>query len=115
MTKTVETLLYTLKPGTGAEFDRIMREVSVPLHDSVEMDVVAYGPSLHDSDAYFLIRAYDSLDELESSQKVFYQSEDWRSGPRNAIVERIVTSLKVVSDLPESAVEALRQTQRKPG
>ena len=58
--KTVEFLLYTLKPGTGKDFHRIMKEVSVPLHRSVGMDVISYGISAHDDDAYYLIRAYNS-------------------------------------------------------
>lgn len=32
--KTVEILLYSLRPGTGHEFHQIMHEVSVPLHRS---------------------------------------------------------------------------------
>lgn len=108
MSKVVEILLYTLKPGTGSEFHKIMDEVSVPLHRSVDMDVVSYGNSLHDADAYYLIRAYDSLDHLNSSQDAFYKSEGWRSGPRTDIIGRIATSLKSVLLLEPQAVEALR-------
>ena len=74
MSRCVETLLYTLMPGTGAEFHALMREVSVPLHRASGLDVVAYGPSLDDADRYFLIRAYRSLDDLTSSQETFYAS-----------------------------------------
>ncbi|WP_062115482.1 NIPSNAP family protein [Aureimonas sp. AU40] len=112
MTRLIETLLYTLKPGTGGEFDRIMHETSVPLHRRHGMDVVAYGPSLHDPDAYVLIRAYRSLDHLRDSQDAFYLSEDWREGPRSAIVERIEASLKAVSELPAASVDALRGMRR---
>ncbi|MBB4000765.1 NIPSNAP family protein [Aureimonas pseudogalii] len=108
MPKVVETLLYTLKPGTGAEFDRIMRDISVPLHQRIRMDVVAYGNSLHDPDAYFLIRSYDSLEHRQVSQDAFYRSEDWRAGPRAAIIERIATSVNVVVDLPPDAVDVER-------
>jgi hypothetical protein len=109
MNKVVEILLYTLISGTGSEFHKIMNEVSVPLHRNVHMDVVSYGNSLHDPDAYYLIRAYDSLDHLNSSQDAFYKSEAWRSGPRNNIVERIGTSLKSIVVLDLEAVEALRR------
>lgn len=109
MTKVVETLLYTLKPGTEREFHTIMQDISIPLHEKAGMDVVAYGPSLHQADAYLLIRAYRDLDQLTQSQADFYQSADWRSGPRAAIIERIATSLKAVTELPIAAVDALRQ------
>lgn len=106
--KTVEFLLYTLKPGTGKDFHRIMKEVSVPLHRSVGMDVISYGISAHDDDAYYLIRAYNSLSHLKTAQDTFYDSEAWRHGPRQVIIDRISISVKSVLTLTESAVEHLR-------
>jgi hypothetical protein len=64
---------------------------------------------LHDPDAYYLIRAYDSLDHLNSSQDAFYKSEEWRSGPRTDIIKRIGISLKSIVVLDLEAVEALRR------
>ncbi|SCW87318.1 NIPSNAP protein [Paenibacillus tianmuensis] len=110
MSRVIEILLYTLKPGTGGEFHRIMQEISVPLHRKVGMDVVAYGNSLHDPDAYYLIRSYDSLDHLGSSQDAFYKSEAWRNGPRVDIIERISTSLKSVVSLSPEAIDELRRS-----
>ena len=69
--KTVEFLLYTLKPGTGKDFHRIMTEESAPLHRSAGMDIISFGISAHDNDAYYLIRAYNSLSQLKSSQEFF--------------------------------------------
>lgn len=110
MNRVIEILLYTLKPGTGSEFHRIMDEISVPLHREVGMDVVAYGNSLHDPDAYYLIRSYDNLEQLDSSQEAFYNSAAWRNGPRAAIIERIQTSLKSVITLSPEAIHELRQS-----
>lgn len=110
MNKVIEILLYTLKPGTGPDFHKIMQEISVPLHKKTGMDVVAFGNSLHDSDAYYLIRAYDSLEQLNSSQDHFYASDAWRKGPRADIIGRIATSLRTVMPLDSNAVEKLRQS-----
>ena len=109
MTKAVEILLYTLQAGTGDEFHTIMQTLSVPLHRSAGMDVVAYGKSSHDPDAYYLIRAYDDLPHLEASQEAFYKSDAWRSGPRAEIIARIATSLKAVVPMSLEAIEALRR------
>ena len=109
MMKTVEILLYALQPGTGDAFHAIMQSESVPLHQSVGMDVVAYGKSAHDSDAYYLIRAYDDLRHLEASQEAFYRSDAWRNGPRAAILSSIVTSLKTVVPMTADAIDAMRQ------
>ena len=57
------------------------------------IDVVAFGPSLHDQDAYYLMRSYASLEELERSETAFYGSEEWRLGPgRTSWLASITTS-----------------------
>jgi hypothetical protein len=58
--------------------------------------VVGFGPSLADEDLYYLIRAYPSLAELQRSQDAFYASDEWRHGPREAIVSRIESDISVV-------------------
>jgi len=60
------------------------------------VDVVAYGPSLDDPDLYFLMRAYASIADLRESQDAFYGSEEWRQGPREAIVSLIESDISVV-------------------
>jgi len=106
--RTVEILQYTLKKGSGEEFHKVMLEVSVPLHAKNGIDVVAYGNSLHDADSYYLIRAFESEEQMKSVLEDFYASAGWRSGPREAIIDRIETSLKSVLALSLSAVDGLR-------
>lgn len=77
----VEILQYTLKKGSGEEFHQIMREVSAPLHTRNRIDMVAYGNSLHDADSYYLIRAFESEQQMKSILDDFYASAGWRSGP----------------------------------
>lgn len=105
--KIVEILQYTLKTGSGAEFHRIMSEVSVPLHLKHGIDVVAYGNSLHATDSYFLIRAFDNEETMSITLEDFYSSDDWCSGPRKDIISRIELSLKSVLALSQSAVNGL--------
>ncbi|MGO2370183.1 MAG: NIPSNAP family protein [Serratia sp. (in: enterobacteria)] len=107
--KTVEILLYSLQTGTGEAFHQIMHEISVPLHRTCGMDVVRYGQSLHDPDSYYLIRAYDNAEHLETSQSAFYASDAWRSGPRESIIALIASSIKSVIALDNAALGALRQ------
>jgi hypothetical protein len=92
----VEIRTYTLKPGSGAGFHRTFVEDALPMLERWGVDVVAFGPSLDDDDAYFLMRAYRSVDERQQSQDAFYGSEEWRNGPREAIVSKIETLISVV-------------------
>ncbi|ELC4128992.1 TPA: NIPSNAP family protein [Pluralibacter gergoviae] len=106
--RTVEILQYTLRKGSGATFHAIMQEISVPLHKRHGIDVVSFGNSLHDSDCYYLIRAFDSAESMATVLDAFYASDDWRSGPREDIVGSIENCIKTVISLPSESVEGLR-------
>ena len=45
--------------------------------------------SLHDNDSYFLMRAFPSVEERQRSEDAFYGSDEWRKGPREAILAAI--------------------------
>jgi hypothetical protein len=92
----VEIRTYKLLPGTGGEFHRTVVDDVMPLLERWGTKVVTFGPSLDDADLYFLLRGYESVDDLRASQDEFYGSDDWRSGPREAIVSRIESSISVV-------------------
>ncbi|WP_223271253.1 hypothetical protein [Buttiauxella sp. B2] len=67
------------------DYHKIMMEQSVPLHRAAGIDIVSFGNSLDDPDAYCLIRAFEDLPQLKNAQMDFYSSEEWRSGPRQSI------------------------------
>jgi hypothetical protein len=106
----VEIRSYRLKPGSGARFHQLVVTQSIPLLRAASMEVVAFGPSLHDPDAYFLVRAYDSLEHHRASQQAFYASDAWRSGPRQSIIELIESDWNVLLWLTVSAVDAVRES-----
>jgi hypothetical protein len=75
------------------------------------VDVVAYGPSLHDQDSYFLMRGFDSLVQREESENAFYSSDEWKQGPRELIVALIENYTEFVLELDEVTVQGLRGIQ----
>lgn len=105
----VEIRSYRLLPGSRATFHQLVRQHSLPLMLAWGMDVLDVGPSLHDADAYFLIRAYQDLATLEAEQAAFYASEAWRSGPRTAIVSLIASDSNVVMAMSQPRIDALRR------
>lgn len=104
----VEIRSYQLKTHTAEAFHKLVSEQSVPLLRQWGTDVVAYGISAHEENAYFLIRAYQDRADLQRSQDHFYASEAWRSGPREEIVAKIETSLSTQVWLSAAGVEDLR-------
>jgi hypothetical protein len=111
MQRLVEIRSYKLKPGSGARFHDLVVTQSMPLLDESGTDVVAFGQSVHDREAYFLIRAYDSLDHRRTSQEAFYSSGAWINGPRQSIIELIEAHWDVVVWLTSGAVDAMRKSR----
>ena len=85
----VEFRIYRLKPGMQTQFHALVEQYSIPMLAAVGMEVVAYGPTVGDPDGYVLIRAYDSPEQLWSSQEEFYSSEAWMKGPRDEMMDLI--------------------------
>lgn len=106
--RVLEIRSYRLKAGSRAAFHELVSEQSLPLHRAWGMDVVSHGPSLHDPDAYFLMRAYDDLEHLNRTQAAFYGTDAWQTGPREAIVALIEGDANTVIWLPGEVIEALR-------
>lgn len=109
MKKFVEIRSYNLKPSSREEFHRLVLEKSLPMLKKWKVDVVAFGPSPHDENSYYLVRAYQSLEDRQASQDVFYGSPEWRQGPREAIIALIESDTSIVIEMEESVVDALRK------
>ena len=113
MRRLVEIRSYKLKPGSRAAFHAAALSSAIPLLHQWKMDVVAFGPSPHDPDAYFLIRAYADLADLQAQQDAFYGSDAWKNGPRAAIVPLVESYLNTVLWLSPEAIDDLRKNNRQ--
>ena len=82
----IEILTLDIKPGGRDEFHQVYVNQSLPLLKKWNFRVLAYGPSLHDEKSYYVIRAFRSLEDRQKSEDAFYTSDDWESGPRDAIM-----------------------------
>jgi len=106
----VEIRSYNLKPSAREEFHRLFLEEAYPMLKRWNIDVVAYGPSLHDENSYYLMRCFDSLAHRDESENAFYGSDEWRRGPREAIVALIENYTEFVLELDEVTVQGLRKS-----
>jgi hypothetical protein len=105
----VEIRSYNLKPGTRDEFHRLFLEEAFPMLKRWNVDVVSYGPSLHNENSYYLMRRFDSLSQRDVSENAFYESDEWRKGPREAIVALIENYTEVVLELNVVTVQGMRK------
>jgi hypothetical protein len=107
-TRLLEIRTYRLKPNTLQLFHSVMHTKAVAMLRAKGMDVVSYGASDHEHESYFLIRAYADRQALENEQNAFYNSDDWRQGPRPELVEHIETYMNTLIWLSADAVESMR-------
>ena len=106
----LEIRSYELLSGARDEYDRLFREEAAPLLRKHGIDVVAVGPSLGDPNGYFLMRAFDDLADRQHREDAFYASAEWRLGPREAVIEKIVTYTDAVLALDDDLIEAIRRS-----
>jgi hypothetical protein len=92
----IEIRSYNLKPGSRNEFQKLFIDQALPLLKKWKVEVVAYGPSLHDENSFFLARAYSNLNHRQQSQDAFYGSEGWVKGPREAVLALVENYSTVV-------------------
>lgn len=109
----VEIRSYNLKPGTRDRFHHVFVTEALPMLARWKVDVVAYGPSLHDSDSWFLMRGYASPEERQRSEDAFYGSDEWKKGPREAILAAIENYTTVVIRVDNATLDSLRKTGRQ--
>jgi hypothetical protein len=105
----VEIRSYNLVAGARPEFHRLVVQESMPLLRQWNVDVVGYGPSQHDETSYYLVRAFESLEQRASSEAAFYASPEWTQGPREAILALIESYTTIVVELDDAALAALRE------
>jgi hypothetical protein len=100
----IEIRSINLKPGKREDFHRLYIEEALPLLERWSFDVVAHGPSLPDENSYYVIRRFDSLSRREELEDAYYSSDDWRKGPREAILALMETYTNIVFELDEVTV-----------
>ncbi len=102
----LEMRLFTLRPGTRAEFDRISRDGTIPLMRRLGITVIAHGPSLNNESGYFLLRAFPSESERIEQSQALYTTPEW--------IEKYDASIMAMIDDYDTAVmtvvpDAIRQ------
>jgi len=103
----LEIRTYRLREGERAAFDRIFRDEALPMLHRRGIEVVGFGPSIEDDVHFVLIRAFRSRDARNEQEAAFYGSDEWRSGPREAVLAPIESYHTIVLETTAEAVEAL--------
>jgi hypothetical protein len=109
----LEIRIFTVHPGTRAEFDRISREGTIPLMRQQGINVVAHGPSPNNDDGYHLLRAFRSEEERVALSQSLYTTEEWKANydaPVTAMIADYRTT--VITTTPEVVAQLKRDAMR---
>jgi NIPSNAP len=104
----LEIRSYNLKPGMHERFRQLFESQASPMLERAGIDVVAFGPSLHDENSWFLMRSFPGIGERQASEEAFYGSREWRDGPRAAVLDCIESYTTAVVELDSTTIESLR-------
>lgn len=103
----LEIRTYALKPGAGAEYERLFREDVGPMLARYGISVVGFGPSLDEADSFVLLRSFPSLAARDEQEERFYGSDEWLRQWRRQVLDLIDTYHTVVLSPGPDAVAAL--------
>jgi len=105
----IEIRSINLKPGMREAFHHLYIEEALPLLKRWNFDVVAHGPSLHDENSYYVIRCFDNLNQREQMEDAYYSSDDWRQGPREAMLALMESYTDIALELDDVTIQRLRR------
>lgn len=109
--RVVEIRSYNLKPGTRDRFEQTFLKEALPMLKRWKVEVVSYGPSRHDQDSWFLMRAFESVEQRQKDEDAFYGSDEWKQGPRERILADIVSYTTVVIPVDDRTLQGLRNVK----
>jgi hypothetical protein len=105
----LDILCLHIKPGMIKAFDRAYRELSLPMLQRWNVEVIAFGPSLDEEDAYLVVRRYKSLADRKQSQDAFYGSDEWKLGPRKTILSLVEDYTSVAIPASDELIAGFRR------
>lgn len=103
----LEVRLYRIKPGKRTDFDALARHETIPMARRFGHNVVGFGPSAHDDDSYYLIRAFTDEQDRKGSLEALYESEEWLTGYDQRVLSLIDSYLTATFQVSAEAVATL--------
>ena len=106
----LEMLLYRLVPGRGEEFHAAFEQSSLELMERLGLTVVGYGPSQHDGDCYYLMRAYPSLEYRDQLLERCARDREWQQEYAARLAPVIASCITVIVPCEHEGIEKLKHT-----
>ena len=107
--RVLEMRIVRLHHGRRNEFAVRFHDQLLPMLRSHGMEIIHYGPSLHDEDSYFLIRAWPSVAERQATLDTMYGGADWLMNQEQYLLDMIHSMDTCVLDADEWLIGAMKE------
>lgn len=104
----VELRLFRLHPGNRERFAARFADQLLPLHQRHGIKVVAWGPSLHDQDSFYVVRAHPSVEARQEAMDAMLGSDEWLMDQEETVLEMIESYNTCVVEASDILIEAIR-------
>ena len=107
--RVLELRIVRLRHGRRNEFAVRFHDQLLPILRSHGMEIIHYGPSLHDEDSFFLIRAWPSVAERQETLDTMYGGVDWLMNQEQVFLDMIDSMDTCVLNADEWLIGAMKE------
>lgn len=111
----LEMRILRIYHGQRDAYGDYMRDALARLYEDGGMEIIHHGPSLHDEDSYYVIRAHPSVAEREARMDAVYGSDEWLLKHEEKTLGMIDSLNTVVFEADDRLIEALRKNFKPAG
>lgn len=105
----LEMLVYRLRPGRREAFHGLLQGAAIPAMEHAGLTVVGFGPCSHDSDSYFLLRAYPSLEFRTQALACCRDNLEWQKADVS-LAPLVMDCATAVLPCEPQGIESLKHT-----
>ena len=101
----LEIRIFTLQPGTRAEFHRISTEGTIPMMRRFGITVLAHGPTTNDDNGYLLVRAFPDEETRVGLSQALYAGDEWEQNYEQPVMAMIADYHTAVIAASDATIE----------
>jgi hypothetical protein len=105
----LEVKIVRIHHGQRDAYHDYMREGLARVYEAQGLRYIYYGPSLHDEDSYFVIRAHPSVADRAERLDAVYGSQDWLMNHEEKVLAMVESMDTALFDADDQLIEALKK------
>lgn len=106
--RVVEFRIFRIHPGQRENFAARFCDSLLSLQQRHGIQVICWGPSLHDRDSYLVVRVHPSVEARQQSLDAMFGSAEWLMEEEEEVLEMIESYNTCVVEADEQLIEAIR-------